>query len=286
MKNLKDDIKTLIVVLIVCTVCVSLVLILNIKKNYDKLDYVNDYNEFFSISNCINNYINYLSNKNSDAVFSLLDTSYTTNNLIDTNNVLNTINYEQDVSVSIKELKYTKVKENIIYYIKASLYKNTFTGSTKLDETFEALILLDLSNSSYSIIPIDNNLKTTINNIKSINIENNQYNKIQSAKNISKEKICSLYLSSYLSLLYDDTEKAYDMASDSMKEKYSTIDSFKKFAIDNVNIMSSTAYKCKQEEINDKRVYYVYDSNNNKYKFEEENIMNYKTTIYINNEKV
>ncbi|UKI27600.1 MAG: hypothetical protein L6V91_03070 [Bacilli bacterium] len=43
----KDDIKTFITIIIICTLIVGLVLILNRKSNSEKLEVVNDYNSFF-----------------------------------------------------------------------------------------------------------------------------------------------------------------------------------------------------------------------------------------------
>ena len=55
----KDDIKTLIVVIIVCAVCLALVFILRRKKNIDTLKPVEEYNTYFSVTNYMNSYISY-----------------------------------------------------------------------------------------------------------------------------------------------------------------------------------------------------------------------------------
>ena len=44
----KDDIKTLIVIVIVCAICLILVLIFSREKNTDKLEAVKEYNTYFS----------------------------------------------------------------------------------------------------------------------------------------------------------------------------------------------------------------------------------------------
>ena len=56
----KDDIRTLVVVIAVCVICVTLVIVLNIKSNSDKLEPVKEYNTFFPITNYVNTYINYI----------------------------------------------------------------------------------------------------------------------------------------------------------------------------------------------------------------------------------
>ena len=41
----KDDLKTLVVVILACGIPLAIVLILNIKSNSDKLEVVNEYNK-------------------------------------------------------------------------------------------------------------------------------------------------------------------------------------------------------------------------------------------------
>ena len=55
----KDDIRTFITIIIICTLIVGIVLILNRKSNSEKLEVVNEYNTFFTTSGYVNNYLNY-----------------------------------------------------------------------------------------------------------------------------------------------------------------------------------------------------------------------------------
>lgn len=45
----KDDLKTLVVVILACGIPLAIVLILNIKSNSDKLEVVNEYNDYFQL---------------------------------------------------------------------------------------------------------------------------------------------------------------------------------------------------------------------------------------------
>lgn len=47
----KDDIRTFVVIIIICTLITGLVLFLNRKSNSDKLEVVDEYNNFFTITN-------------------------------------------------------------------------------------------------------------------------------------------------------------------------------------------------------------------------------------------
>ena len=50
----KDDIRTFVVIIIICTLITGLVLFLNRKSNSDKLEVVDEYNNFFTITNYVN----------------------------------------------------------------------------------------------------------------------------------------------------------------------------------------------------------------------------------------
>ena len=54
----KDDIRTFVVIIIICTLITGLVLFLNRKSNSDKLEVVDEYNNFFTITNYVNNLVN------------------------------------------------------------------------------------------------------------------------------------------------------------------------------------------------------------------------------------
>lgn len=72
----KDDIKTFVTIVIVCLVIVVLVLILNHKSNSDKLETVNEYNTFFTVTSYINDYINNISNQDSSSLYDVLYSDY------------------------------------------------------------------------------------------------------------------------------------------------------------------------------------------------------------------
>ena len=82
----KDDIRTFITIIIICTLIVGIVLILNRKSNSEKLEVVNEYNTFFTTSNYVNNYLNYSSD--SSKLYDLLYSDYIDKNNITVDNIL------------------------------------------------------------------------------------------------------------------------------------------------------------------------------------------------------
>lgn len=276
----KDDIKTLIVIVIVCAICLILVLIFSREKNTDKLEAVKEYNTYFSVTNYMNSYISYLSNNDGEAVYSMLSKEYISKNNINQNNVFNIVDtYDPNslLTLKITSIKQVKVtSSSYIYYIKGQLLKNTFDNTEIINNNYEVLLLADYKTLSESVYPLEgNNYEKIINSIKKVNIEKNEYNKIKSSSLTNSETICVLYLSDYVDKLNNDIEESYKLLNDNMKEKYATIDMFKAYLEVNKEKITTKAEKCAKEG----NSYMVIDANNNNYTFYEESVMNYKVSF-------
>lgn len=277
----KDDIKTFITIIIICTLIVGLVLILNRKSNSEKLEVVNDYNSFFTTTNYVNNFLSY--SKDSSKLYDVIYSSYIDDNNITKDNIFNYIkSYQGDVSIKVIAMKYVKVKDNYIYYVKGKLYQSTFDSVEVIEDNFEVVVLVDINTSSYGIYPIDSNdYKDIINGIKRIKIDNNSNNVVKTSSSISKEQMCVVYLSDYIDKLNNDINSAYNVLSNSMKEKYVSLNNFRMYINNNLNRITTDADKCSLENVKNKRIYTVLDKNSNKYVFVETNIMNYKVDFYL-----
>ncbi|MGN1311603.1 MAG: hypothetical protein ACI4U4_01160 [Bacilli bacterium] len=277
----KDDIRTFITIIIICTLIVGIVLILNRKSNSEKLEVVNEYNTFFTTSGYVNNYLNYSSD--SSKLYDLLYSDYIDKNNITVDNILTNIkSYPKNSTIKVTEMKYVKVKNDYIYYIKGKIYQNTFDGKELIDDNFDVVAVLDFDTLSYAIYPIENdNYKEVIDKIKKIEIENNKYNSIKKSELITKEQICVIYLSDYIDKIYNDIDLSYKILSKSMKEKYTTLEEYKNYINNNIDKITTEADKCSLEKIDNNRLYTVIDKNKNKYIFNEERIMNYEVDFYL-----
>ena len=140
---------------------------------------------------------------------------------------------------------------------------------------------MDNTNKSYSIYPVDSNYKNVVNSVNKVNIISNINNRTKNTELINKEQICAIYLSDFTNILFDNYDEAYNILSEDMKKIYTSSDIYADYIDDNFELISSTADKCRLEEIDDKRVYTVIDSNENMYVFTEESIMNYKVDFYL-----
>lgn len=285
----RDDIKTLIVVLIVCSVSTVIILLLTRKSNYDNLSNVNEYNTYFSITSYANTYITTLADNKSTEYLSILDKEYITNNNINEDNAFdNTKEYPSGSSLNVTNMKSVRLKDSYLYYVKGRVYQNDIDGKTLVDDNFQTLIKLDFDNTAYSVYPVDDsNYKKIINSTKKIEVESNDYNKLITPKLITKEQVCVLYLSDYIDKLYSDIDTSYDLLSDKMKELdyFSSLEKYKNYMIENQNKLTTVADKCLENKVDENRIYSVIDKNGNKFNFTEESVMNYKVDIYLSKDK-
>lgn len=279
----KDDIKTFVTIVIVCLVIVVLVLILNHKSNSDKLETVNEYNTFFTVTSYVNDYISNISNQDSSSLYDVLYSDYIDKKNITLNNIYDNIEkYPINSSVKVTKMEYVKVKNDYIYYVEGKVNQITFDGKQEIDDNFKVVVITDFDTLSFAIYPLqeNDNYKKTIDSIKKIEIENNKNNKIKNSSLVSKEQICVFYLSDYVDKLNNNIEEAYNLLSDQQKKQY-TLDKYKEFINANIDKITTDADKCSLELSGTNRVYTVIDINKNKYTFTEKNIMNYNVSLYL-----
>lgn len=279
----KDDIKTFVVIISVCLICVVIGIVISIKSNVDKLSSVTEYNMFFSKINYINSYINYISSGNNTAVYNLLDKKYVEKNNININNVFDYVEkFSDNDYVNLTSIDYVDIGDNSsIYYIKGKIYNSGYENVKIVDDDFSIIMISDFESLSFSLYPVFDDYKDIINSIKKIKIDRNEYNELLATGTISKEQICVAYLSNFMNILFNQLSNSYDMLSDNMKKIYKTNGEYEKYINKNLSLFSTTADKCRLDEYDDERIYTVIDGNENTYIFSEQSIMNYKVDFYL-----
>ena len=280
----KDDIRTFITIAIICAIIVGIVLIINRKSNSEKLEEVNEYNTFFTITNYINTYIS--SSSNTSKLYDLTYIDYINRNNI-TENTINKFleNYTINSSIKVTDMKYVKIKNNYVYYVKGKIYQNTYDGSEVINNKYQALVLVDFDTLSYAIYPIDTDYKKVLDKIKKVSIENNRNNNVKKSELITKEQICVIYLSDFVSNINENIELSYNNLSKIMKERFPIFKEYEDYINNNIEKITSEADKCLLEKIGNNRVYTVIDKNENKYIFTEKSVMNYEVSFYLKDNK-
>lgn len=280
----KDDIRTFITIAIICAIIVGIVLIINRKSNSEKLEEVNEYNTFFTITNYINTYIS--SSSNTSKLYDLTYIDYINRNNI-TENTINKFleNYTINSSIKVTDMKYVKIKNNYVYYVKGKIYKNTYNGSEVINNNYQTLVLVDFDTLSYAIYPIDTDYKKVLDKIKKVSIENNRNNNVKKSELITKEQICVIYLSDFVSNINENIELSYNNLSKIMKERFPIFKEYEDYINNNIEKITTEADKCLLEKIGNNRVYTVIDKNENKYIFTEKSVMNYEVSFYLKDNK-
>lgn len=276
----KDDIRTFVTIAVICTLIVGIVLIINRKSNSEKLEEVNEYNTFFTITNYINTYIS--SSSNASKLYDLTYIDYINKNNVTENTISEFLeNYTINSNIKVTDMKYVKIKNNYVYYVKGKIYKNTYNGSEVINNNYQTLVLVDFDTLSYAIYPIDTDYEKVLDKIKKVSIENNRNNNVKKSDLITKEQICVIYLSDYISKIDEEIELSYNVLSEKMKEQYPMFKEYVNYINDNRDKITTEADKCLLEKIGNNRIYTVIDKNENKYIFTEKSVMNYEVSFYL-----
>lgn len=278
MINKRDDLKTFVVIIGVCAICIVIALILSIKSNYDKLEPVGEYNVFFANVNYVNNYINCVSLSDSKCVYELLDEKYIEENNITYRNVFDYVpSFANGSSIRVDSMDFVQIGDNFLYYVSGRIYRSDYDSVELIDDDFSIIVMSDYDNLTYSLYPVSDDYKSKINSYKKINIDVNENNSISKSELIGKEQMCVVYLSDFIMNIND----SYDLLSYDMREVYDNFEDYNSFVVNNISVFSSVVDKCKMEELSGKRVYTVIDNNENTYVFYEDSIMNYTVDFYL-----
>lgn len=196
------------------------------------LEKVNDYQEYFNIDAVINEYYSHLTHSEGKELLSILDENYKKVHKITKKNISNYYEKQyQDISFYTKEV-YVKGKNNVDYYFvkgDTQLYNFFDEEITEGNDVF-FMVTVDNNNSTYSIHPLDNVTTTyayaqKYNMPKNKEIEDTDYNTFIE-KEYSDQIIGEYYINYYRSIVYMNTEKAYEMLGASSKEKYYDLETF------------------------------------------------------------
>ena len=144
---------------------------------------------------------------------------------------------------------------------------------------------VDYENLTYEIFPIKSNIyleakKGNQEKVEAKIIMPNEANTIEITEKTTEELI-QKYLYDYKNKLNYDIEKAYECLEDSIKkEKYSTIDLYKKYIKENKEITEIAGLRSYSKQIKDEYIEYsAVDENGISYIINAKELMNYKIEI-------
>lgn len=248
----------------------------NIELN--KLDYVKDYDYFFTVNDIVNRYLgfNYV---NQGEVNYLID-DYTFGNVESLNKLYRDNDYTEFVVDSMK------VYDNGIiqnYFVSGYLAISGMDGVERQEKAV-FVVRIDKAYQTYSIIPSS---FTTIDNVfanygianKKENILKNDYNQYELIS-ISANRLAYIYLAGFVNEMAFYPDEAYNKLDDKIKNTvFKTKEDFEKFL--NVNMEKIYNYKIENIIVSHDNVYTIYEieTDNYTYTFKMKYIMDYEVSI-------
>ena len=245
---------------------------------------VKDYDIYFTINSIINKYYEEITNNNYKQVMGYLDDYYIRNNKITGNTIYNFVKTGYQDITYYSKLMYVKSSGKIFYYFvegEEQLY-NFIDERLTEEENVAYLVIVDKNNDTFSITPLKTPsfLEYAKNYVVSNNkaVKANAYN-TYFINTTTDEAMCSYYINYFKTLLYLNTEKAYNMLDSSYKSTFKDYEDFvnnlqKVYDKLNPRLLN---YSVKGE--NGRRVYSVINQNNVKIEMTESSILNFKINI-------
>lgn len=234
---------------------------------------------FFTVENCINDYVSYIQEQDNKAIYNLLDENYVKNNKININNVKDYIENFNSNEMFIATKMYEQRKENINTYIVEGL-----KDDSEYNTNLYYIVEFDINKSTYNITPLfDNNYK----NLDDINVETEAYTIKENENNvfkyyrISNEAVAEKYLNYYTKLARQNPEKAFSLIDENYrKERFKDFETYKNYSnrmsnkYDNLNIVGDS-----YEVLSDSTKYILKDSGNEVYTIVAKEIMNFSIQL-------
>lgn len=262
--------------------------------NTSTQDEPND-NAFFTIENCVQTYYKYIysqyegtnfdtmvegisnEEEKKNAILSVLDTNYISENNINADNVLNLgegiNNYVKFAGTDYKVVSGQRIDT---YAIVGKLYENMKEISSN-----GFIVRLDKENLAFSIEPVqvDNidEIQITTNEIP---IEANNFNTF-TYENLSEDELVTKYFADYKRQVIGNANVAFEMLDTEYREKkFEDVTEFGKYISDR-NIQTAFLESYQINNYDEYTQYVCLDQYNNYYIFNVSNVMNYKVLLDI-----
>lgn len=267
-----------------------------IDYNETKVEPVADNIDFFTIQNCIQNYLDTININNSTYenddgtidvtaiktdIYNLLSKKYIQENSITTNNLLEKIDKSEEKLIFVPlKMNYLELENNTKYTVYGFCQKlnNQFVKDLYF------IVDVDNQNKTFSITPLQNQQYESFDNIElnreNIEIEVKDNNKYINQK-ITDQYLCEQYLLIQKRLILSKTEESYNYLDEDYRNKrFKTIEEYKKYVSESQNHILKIALKeFKVNRTSDNTEYICKDQYDNYYIFNAKEVLNYKVRL-------
>ena len=232
-------------------------------------------NLYYTIEECVKNYLTMVKNNDTEVVLSYLNEDFVKNNGISENNIFNIIKkYDNNDLYTTMDMYELNGSTYFKYYIKGKINKNYIYFVVDTDTTNQTFDIFPISEEVYNQ-DIEKVVQTEESQEKSISKKTYNFYK---SRTFSDEDLCRLYYTNYIKLMLTDTEEAYKMLNEDYKKlKFGSIDNFNKYiqankkvyeSIYKVETVDSTSYKTHAD-------YYNFIQSNSQFQMKSFAVNNY-----------
>lgn len=239
---------------------------------------LNDYNEFFTVSRIINDYYLEIVSQNTANVLDLLDLDYKEEMGIQANNVFDIVrsNYTS-ASYTPMEIYYNAQSVVTYYFVSGYLEDVDFIENTSLYyDSVNFLVIVDKNTRHYSITLLEDDIdiEEYARNYELVEkeLEYNSYTQVET----TEEMVLVTYLNIFRDLLFLDNERAYNMLYLDTRERYADRQDFYNHQEEIYDYIPSTIIGYSREENNDQIIYYITDSEQNRFVIYENKVMDFQ----------
>ena len=233
--------------------------------------------EFYNVRDCVQYYIDYLNDKNYDAIYKILGKNFinsnkiTVENLKDKNTKLNGAKF-----IATKINKVEKDLDIVVYFVHGILMDNEYKSEEEKDFT----VIIDNSQSVFSIIP--ENLENESSYEYNLQIEDDTtdyYNEFI-YQTYTEEEVLTEYFDYYKNLAMNNYSKAFLLLDEEFRNKRfnNNEEEYEKY-LKNINIENVFQSKYKYNIYEDYKEYICIDKQGLYYIFKETAPMEFKLIL-------
>ena len=257
---MKNTIKKTIIILIILIIIISIIVVIYKKKvmnnndekdqnfesesfeisNEEGISKVTSDDQFYNVRDCVQYYIDYINDKNYDAIYKVLEKNYINSNNITTKSLENSnikLNGNQFIATNMNKIE--KEIDISVYFVYGYLINS---NDNNIFEEKQYTVILDNSKDVFSIVP--ESLEKEDSYEYDLDIEEDTedyYNEIE-YKVYSEKEILTEYFNSYKNLAIRNPNKAYLLLDEEYRNKRFNNDEqeyvnyLKDMDIENINI--------------------------------------------------
>lgn len=162
MNNNEDRNNKILAIVLVCLVGVVAIYNIFFKGNkQEKIDtktisVLTDNSRFYTVSSCVSKFLSFLTGKDTDKLYVLLDENYVKENNVTKENIYNFLGtYDNELIFSPKKIFEQRISENIYkYYVKGYISPDIM-DSIGEKQDYYIIVIQDQENMTFSIVPYD-----------------------------------------------------------------------------------------------------------------------------------